>query len=99
MAELADALALGASGRKAVQVRPLFPAPPRRCECNGDVTTVRSGLLLHTTALSARKSLLSPGRSESSEYRDSNDPDERAYNHRVGLHEKDIRHERDAEKC
>jgi hypothetical protein len=27
MAELADALALGASGRKAVQVQPLFPAP------------------------------------------------------------------------
>ena len=27
MAELADALALGASGRKAVQVRPLFRAP------------------------------------------------------------------------
>lgn len=38
MAELADALALGASGRKAVQARPLFPAPPRRCECNGDVS-------------------------------------------------------------
>ena len=39
MAELADALALGASGRKAVQVRPLFLAPnkmnPRARECSG----------------------------------------------------------------
>ena len=30
MAELADALALGASGRKAVQVQPLFLAPKEK---------------------------------------------------------------------
>jgi hypothetical protein len=33
MAELADALALGASGRKAVQVQVLFSAPPAALAC------------------------------------------------------------------
>src|SRR5258708_30260889 len=33
MAELADALALGASGRKAVQVQVLFSAPPTALAC------------------------------------------------------------------
>ena len=33
LAELADALALGASGRKAVQVQVLCPAPSRKMRC------------------------------------------------------------------